>query len=111
MEWAKEIHKLPVAMSILCEGNYEPILRRDYIYQIILATTNTTLNKMGELPLDLKNLKTKTHFILILRPQLPVNMVEMSEQLRKALVFLWNDLRVKKCYQDNVEGTAHPSAT
>ena len=36
---------------------------------------------------------------------------ETTEELRQALVSLWNDDEVKRCYQDNVEITAHPSAT
>ena len=36
---------------------------------------------------------------------------ESTKELRQALVYLWNDDEVKRCYQDNVETTAHPSAT
>ena len=36
---------------------------------------------------------------------------QTTEELKHALVLLWNDDEVRRCYQDNVEGTAHLSAT
>lgn len=98
-------------MSILCEGHYDPELRRGYIYQIVLSATTATLDKMTEQSLALENLETETHLQSILCQHTSINNDNMSETLGKALISVWDDRGMKRCYHENVEGSAHPSTT
>ena len=107
--------KLPDVMSLFCEGCYDPQLRRGHIYQVVLDTTNATLDRMTELYLPMKTphikafLQQETHQLTSSDEKETEK--EIPEELRQALVSLWNDNGVKRCYKDNVEVTAHPSAT
>ena len=102
-------------MSVFCEGYYDTQLRRDPIYQIVLDTTNATLNRMAELhiPMETSGIKAflQHEAYQFTSCDEREKGKEMEEELRQALVALWNDDEVKRCYQDNVETTAHPSAT
>lgn len=109
--FGSQVCQLPTVVSILCEGNYEPELRRDHIYQVVVDTIKATLDKMAELSLPIKNPETATRSHVIQCLQLPTDNFEATEELGKALVSLWDDSGVRTCYQDSVEGTAHPSAT
>ena len=102
-------------MSIFCEGHYDPQLRRDHIYQILLDTTNATLKRMAELHLPMGIPLIEAFFqqeaYQFTSSDEKEKGKETTEELRQALVLLWNHDEVKRCYQDNVEMTAHPSAT
>ena len=102
-------------MSVFCEGYYDPQLRRDHIYQIVLDTTNATLNRMVELHLPLETPHLKTFLQLqaygLISSDEKNQEKEITAELRQALVLLWNYDEVKRFYQNNVETTAHPSAT
>ena len=100
---------------MFCEGSYDTQVRRDHIYQIVLDTTNATLIRMAELqvPMETPGIKAFLHqeiYEVTSRDEKEKGK-EIEEELRQALVALWNDDEVKRCYQDNVETTAHPSAT
>lgn len=98
-------------MSTLCEGIYDPELRRSHIYQIVFDTVDTTFEIMRELCLPSNNLGTETLPLFARCSQRPMSIAEMSGELGAALVALRDDPVVKWCYHDKVEGTAHPSAT
>lgn len=102
---------LPKVMSTLCGGIYDPELRRSHIYQVVFDTVDTTFEIMRELCLPSNNPGTETLPLFARCSQRPMNIAEMSGELGAALVALWDDPVVKWCYQDKVEGTAHPSAT
>ena len=107
--------KLPDVMSVFCEGCYDPQLRRDHIYQVVLDTTNATLNRMAELHLPMENPHIKAFLQLEAYQSTSSDGKETGketpEELTQGLISLWNDDGVKRCYQENVECTAHPSAT
>ena len=100
---------------MFCEGYYDPQLRRDHIYQIVLDTTNATLNRMAELHLPMETAHIKAFLqqeaYQFTSSDEKEKGKETTEEIRQALVSLWNNDEVKRCYQDNVESTAHPSAT
>lgn len=99
------------AMSILCQGFYNPELCRDHIYQVVSSTIIAILENMAELSLPFERLDTETHSQMILSQQASILSAGMSEERGKALVSLWDDAEVKRCYYDSLEGTTHPSAT
>lgn len=98
-------------MRILCEGHYDPEICRGHIYQVLLTTISATLVKLVDSSQTLENLETKTRHHAILCQQFLTSSTELSEELGHALVALWDDQGVKRCYQHSIEGTAHPSAT
>lgn len=112
-----QVCTLPKVMSILCEGYYDPELRRDYIYQVVLNTVDCIFNMMIDLRLPIENLRAGTFpwFVKFKRHQrlreLPYFRDVLQMELRAALVALWGDPVVKRFYQDEVESIAHPSAT
>ena len=80
-----------------------------------MDTTNATLNRMAELHLPMKNPQIKA-FLQQKAPQFTSSDKrkigkKTPEVLRQALISVWNDDEVKRLYKDNVELTAHPSAT
>lgn len=103
--------KLSKIMSIMCEEHYDPELRRGHILQVILDTTNATLDKMAELSLPMENLGAEIRPQVTLRLQTPINSAGISEELGNALIALWDNPGVRSCYLDNIKRTAHPSAT
>ena len=107
--------KLPDVMSVFCEGCYDAQLRRNHIYQIVLDTTNATLYKMAELHLPMENPQIKAFLQLKAYQSTSFDGKETgketSEEFMQALISVWNDDGVKRCYRENVETTAHPSAT
>ena len=107
--YGSQVCQLPKVVSILCEGDYDPELRRDHIYQVVLNTIKATLDKMAELSLPMENPETATRPHVIHCLQLPTD--NFGAELGKALVALWDDSGVRTCYQDSIQGTAHPSAT
>ena len=100
---------LPKIMSILCEGSYDPTLRKDHIYQVILDTTIATLDKMAELSIDLKG--TEARNLAKTLASLSSMMMPSGEWKGFLLPLVWDEMDVKRYYRANVEMTAHPSAT
>ena len=102
---------LPKIMSILCEGYYDPRLRRGHIYQIIVDTINATLDKMAELSVPIEDVEDKTLARILAHQPSMLASGEMREDLGEALRLIWDETNVKRCYRDRVEVTAHASAT
>ena len=102
---------LQEVMRTLCEGHFDPEICRGHIYQVLLTTINATLDKLAETSQTLEVLETKTRHVAILCQQFLTSGTKISEELGHRLVALWDDPGMKRCYQHNVEGISHPSAT
>ena len=98
-------------MSILCEGRYDPEVRRGHIYKVLLTTISSTLDEMAKSSQLLGNPEAWTPPQAVLCQQISTSSANISEELGNALVSAWDDPGVKRCYQNSVESTAHPSAT
>lgn len=98
-------------MSILCEGCYDPELRRGHIYEVLLTNIKATLDKIAESSQARVTLETKARPHAALRQQISTSSAEISEDIGNALVSLCDDPGFKRCYKQSIEAIAHPSAT